>query len=228
MVVVQPSAYGTDNRCTLQAIAAFGPQARGIAVVDRHVTDAELQALHKGGIRGVRYQFMPGSKMSWDDLEPMASRVAELGWHVQVQLDGRFLDEREAVLKRLACPLVIDHVGKFLEPVTVDHTGFQTILRLLDAGRCWLKLAAVYEVSRRGPPLYEDTGALATAAVRAAPERMIWASNWPHVATDQPPEDAQLLDLLLHWAADDTTRKKILVDNPTMLFGFAGTGVPIG
>jgi D-galactarolactone isomerase len=228
-VIVQPSAYGTDNSCTLKAVAAFGSDARGIAVLGAGVTDAELEHLHAGGIRGVRYQFMPGSTMSWDDLAPLASRVAALGWHVQVQMDGRVLDEREALLKNLPCPLVIDHIGKFLEPVSVDHSGFQTILRLLDTGNCWLKLAAAYEVSRSGAPLYEDVGALAIEAVRAAPERMIWASNWPHVATSQPPEDADLLDLLLHWASDDTTRKQILADNPAKLFGFddeQGTRLP--
>jgi D-galactarolactone isomerase len=136
------------------------------------------------------------------------------GWHIQVQMDGRLLEEREALLLRLPCPVVIDHVGKFLEPVPADHPGFQSLLRLIGSGRCWLKLAGAYEVSKRGPPLYADVGALAIAAIRAAPERMIWASNWPHVGVAEPQDDAMLLDLLLEWAADEVTRRRILVDDP--------------
>ena len=109
---------------------------------------------------------------------------------------------------------------KFLEPVPVDHPGFQALLRLLDGGRTWLKLAAAYEVSKAGPPLYADVGALAKAALRAAPERMIWASNWPHVSARELPDDALLLDLLLDWAPGEATRRRVLVDNPQVLYGF--------
>jgi len=113
--------------------------------------------------------------------------VAAFGWHIQLQMDGRDPPAREALLRRLPGMLVIDHVGKFLRPVTPDHPGFLTLLRLLDAGRTWLKLGAAYEVSLAGPPLFEDVGALAKAAVIAAPERMVWCSNWPHVSVTQPP-----------------------------------------
>jgi D-galactarolactone isomerase len=218
VVVVQPTAYGIDNRCTLQAVAALGPDTRGIAVVEPGVTEAELEYLHQGGVRGARFQMLPGGILPWDALEPVASRIAAFGWHVQVQMDGRLLADREALLARLPCPVVIDHVGKFLEPVPAEHPGFQSLLRLIGTGRCWLKLAGAYEVSRLGPPHYSDVGALATVAVRAAPERMIWASNWPHVGVDEPQDDAMLLDLLLQWAVDDATRFRILVSNPAELF----------
>ena len=126
------------------------------------------------------------------------------------------------MLKRLPGDLVIDHVGKFLEPVTVDHPGFRTLLRLVDAGRCWVKLSAPYEVSKAGPPCYDDVGALAKALAKRAPERMVWASNWPHpsVSGKHMPDDAQLLDLLLDWVTDDAVRSRILVDNPAALYGF--------
>jgi D-galactarolactone isomerase len=220
-IVVQPTAYGADNRCTVAAIAALGRnRTRGIAVIQPDIGDAELLALDAAGICGVRFQMLPGGALPWEALAPIAARIAPLGWHIQLQMDGRLLADREAMLARLPVPLVIDHVGKFLEPVPVAHPGFQAILRLLDGGRTWFKLAAAYEVSKAGPPLYADVGALAKAAVKAAPERMIWASNWPHVSVQNPPDDAALLDLLLDWAPDATVRQRILVDNPTSLYRF--------
>ena len=218
-IVVQPTAYGTDNSCTLAAIAALGrDETRGIAVVDQGVSDAELARLTQAGIAGARFQMLPGGAIPWEALEPLAARIADFGWHVQLQMDGRLLAEREALLARLPGRLVIDHVGKFLEPVTVDHPGFRALLRLLDNGRTWLKLAAAYEVSKAGAPLYEDVGALAKAAVAAYPERMVWASNWPHVSVTALPDDAMLLDLLLDWAPNEATRRRILVDNPAELY----------
>ena len=221
-VVVQPSGYGYDNTCTLEAMAAMGPSARGIAVVGADVTDAELERLTKAGIRGIRYFMLPGGALPWEGLEAMAARVAGFGWHVQLQLDGRRLPEYEALLKRLKGTLVIDHNGKFLEPVTVDHPGFKVLLRLLENGRSWIKLSAPYETSKLGPPLYADVGALAKALVKAAPERAVWASNWPHpsVPRDKRPDDADLLDILLDWAPDEAARRKILADNPAKLYGF--------
>ncbi|HET9042412.1 MAG TPA: amidohydrolase family protein, partial [Burkholderiales bacterium] len=118
---------------------------------------------------------------------------------------------------------VIDHTGKYLEPVAPDHAAFAALLRLVDTGRCWVKLSAPYETSRTGAPGYEDVARLAQALARHAPERMLWASNWPHPSAppDAVPDDADLLDLLLEWAPDETVRRKILVDNPAALYGFA-------
>ena len=109
-----------------------------------------------------------------------AARVAALGWHIQFQMDGRELHTRLELLQSLPRDLVIEHIGKFLEPVGVEHPGFQALLRLLDGGRCWVKLSGAYMTSKSGPPLYADVGVLAKALVRHAPERMLWASNWPH------------------------------------------------
>jgi D-galactarolactone isomerase len=221
-IVVQPAGYGFDNTCTLEAIAALGPSARGIAVVRPDTGDGELARLTAAGIRGVRYFMLPGGSLAWDSLEAMAARVGAFGWHVNLQLDGRLLPEREALLKRLAGTLVIDHNGKFLEPVAPDHASFKVLLRLLENGRTWIKLSAPYETSKTGAPHYADVGALAQALVKAAPERCLWASNWPHpsVPRDKAPDDADLLDLLLDWAPDDATRRKILADNPAKLYGF--------
>ena len=221
-VVVQPTAYGFENSCTTEAIAALGlEKTRGVAIVGSDISDTELQRLTDAGIRGARFQMLPGGPVPWDALEPVASRIAGFGWFIQLQLDGRLLAEREAMLKRLPCRLIIDHVGKFLEPVPVEHPGFRTILHLIDGGRTWFKLAGAYETSKAGAPFYPDVGALAKAAIAAAPERMVWASNWPHVSVQDLPDDAMLLDLLLDWAPDEAVRHRILVENPAELYGFA-------
>lgn len=221
-VVVQPTAYGTDNRCTLEAMAALGVGSRGIAVVDESVTDAELDRLTKLGIRGIRYFMLPGGALSWESLHKMADRVGAFGWHVQLQLDGRDLPEREATLKQLKGTLVIDHVGKFLEPVPVDHPAFMILRRLVDNGRTWVKLSAPYEVSRSGPPFFNDVGTLAKILAQQAPDRMVWATNWPHPMKHgaDKPDDAMLLDLLLDWVPDEGARNKVLVDNPAKLYGY--------
>ena len=224
VVVVQPAAYAKDNRCTLDAIAELGPIARGIAVVDTQTTDEELDRMTAAGIRGVRFHMLPGGVLPWDILEEMAARVQAFGWHVQLQLDGRNLPEREDMLKRLPGTLVIDHTGKFLEPVTTDHPGFQTLLRLLESGRVWIKLSAPYETSKVGPPSYADVGTLAKALIAAAPERMLWASNWPHPsAQDNLPDDTVLMSAILEWMGNEATRRRILVDNPAQLYGFDKT-----
>jgi D-galactarolactone isomerase len=222
VVVVQPSAYGTDNRCTMEAVAEIGEAARAVVVVDAEASDHELTALTREGARGIRFHMLPGGVLPWQILEEMAARVHEFGWHVQLQLDGRQLPEREAMLKRLPGTLVIDHVGKFLEPVAPGHEAFRCLLRLVGSGRVWVKLSAPYEVSKAGPPAFDDVGALARELVRAAPERMLWASNWPHPGHtgERRPDEAMLLDTLLHWVDDDATRARILADNPAALYGF--------
>ncbi len=220
-VIVQPNAYGMNNTTTLAAVAALGADACGVAIVTVDTPQEELARLHRGGIRGARCHMLGTPLLSWDAVEAVASRVAPLGWHVQVQLDGRLLSEHNALLRRLPCPVVIDHIGKFLEPVPPDHEAAQVLLRLLETGRHWLKLAAPYEVSRAGGPNYSDVSPIAVAAIRAAPQRVVWASNWPHVGVDVPPDDQALLDLLFAWTADEALSRQILVANPTALYGFA-------
>ena len=220
VVVVQPSGYGFDNRCTLDAVAALGANARCAVVPRPDVSDAELKQLHAAGARSVRYFMLPSGVLPWDTLESMAARIAPLGWHINLQLDGRDLAQYEAMLSRLPCALVIDHNGKFLEPVGVEHPGFRTLLKLLDGGRCYVKLSAPYETSKLGAPHYADVGVLARALVAANPERCLWASNWPHPNQNPQPSAAAMLDLLLEWADDEATRRRILVDNPARLYGF--------
>ncbi len=222
VIVVQPNAYQDDNRVTLAAILALGPGARGVAVIKPGVPDAEIERLTKGGIVAQRIFQLPWGAVGFDRMHEVMSRVHPFGWHANVQLDGRELPRWEDTLRKLPGRFVIDHNGKFLEPVPPEHESFQSLLRLLDTGRCWVKLSAPYETSKNGAPKYEDVGRLAKALVKHAPDRMLWASNWPHPSApkDRVPDDVDLLDLLLDWAPDANTRRKILVDNPAGLYGF--------
>jgi len=222
VIVVQPNAYQDDNRVTLEAIRALGPGARGVGVVKPGVSDAAIDKLTKGGIVAQRIFQLPWGAVGFDRMHDVMSQVHPFGWHANVQLDGRELPRWEDTIWRLPGRFVIDHIGKFLEPVLPEQEAFKSLLRLVDTGRCWVKLAAAYETSKTGAPAYEDVSRLARALVKHAPERMIWASNWPHPSAprDAKPDDADLLDLLLDWAPEESTRKKILVDNPAELYGF--------
>jgi D-galactarolactone isomerase len=225
-VLVQANVYGTDNTCMLEALQVLGvATTRAIVAVEPDAAVSDLMPLSDQGACGIRFHMLRGGFLTWDALESLAARAADLDWHIQLQMDGRDLPQYLDRLKRLPCPLVIDHVGKFLEPVTIEHPGFRSLLRLLDGGRTWVKLSAAYEVSRSGPPRYEDVGALAKALVRHAPQRMLWASNWPHPSVKVPPRDEDLLNLLAGWAPEPQIRTAILVDNPADLYRFAATPV---
>jgi D-galactarolactone isomerase len=220
MVVVQPSAYAFDNACTEDAIVRFGANARGVATIQPDIADAEIERLTRAGFRGARCFMLKGGVLSWDDVDAIASRVAPFGWHLQLQLDGRDLPLHASRIGRLPAEVVIDHNGKFLEPVPPSHPAFRALLALLDDGRCWVKLSAPYETSKSGPPSYEDVSALARELVAAHAERCVWASNWPHPNIKPSPSNAAMLDLLLDWAPDEATRRRILVDNPARLYAF--------
>ena len=222
VVVVQPNAYQDDNRVTLAAIKELGAKARGVAVVKASVADEELQRLTQAGVCGQRIFNLSGGAVKLDAMDAVMARVHPFGWYANIQLDGRDLPKYEAQIKRLPGRFVIDHVGKFLEPVAPEHDAFKALLRLLDGGRCWVKLSAYYETSKTGAPAYEDVARLAKTLIRHAPHRLIWASNWPHpsAAANNKPDDADLLDLLLDWAPEEATRRLILADNPAELFNF--------
>ena len=222
-VIVNPSTYGTDNRCTLDALAKIGATARGVAVVDASVPGAELKRMAGLGVCGIRVNFV--SPQSWGItaaamLETLAKRVADLGWHVQVFMLGDQIVQMADVLQRLPSPLVIDHLGRLSQPAGVEHAAFGVIRKLLDQDRAWMKLSGAYMDTRAGPPGYSDVSAVARAFVKAAPERMVWGSDWPHTTAEKTPDDAVLFDLLADWAPDEVTRRRILVDNPAALYGF--------
>ena len=223
-VVVTPSTYGVDNRCTLAALAELGPQARGVAVVDADVDAAELQRLDRHGIRGLRVNFF--SPQSWGVTTPhmlttLADKVAALGWHVQVLARPGTLVELAPVLRSLPVPLVIDHLGLIGSMDGADGAALALVRTLLDGGRTWMKLSAPYIEADTGEPGREAKDAVARTLLAAAPERMLWGSDWPHtVAPAGSIDDAQLLDRFRGWCADDPQMDRILVDNPAALYGF--------
>ncbi len=234
VVFVQPNGYAFDNRALLDALRRVGSSARGVAVVKPEVDEAELQRLTDLGVRGVRFHLLPGGSLGWDDLEGVAAKIRPFGWHVQVQLDGWQLGQHAERLRALPVDCVIDHVGKFLGsgPPEPDARAFKALLGLLDGGRCWVKLSAPYESSHSGPSDYDDVGRLARTLAGLFPERCVWASNWPHLGRDPAPPNAAMLDLLLAWADDEATRRRILVDNPARLYGLEpqpapGDGAPV-
>ncbi|HYD06099.1 MAG TPA: amidohydrolase family protein, partial [Reyranella sp.] len=219
-VVVQPNAYGGDNSVIMEGVKALGESARAAVVVKPGVSDATLEALTKGGARAIRFMNLLGGTLNLEALDEMAPRVKPFGWSAVVQLDGTTLPDHEAKLKRMPVNYVIDHCGKFLSPVTPADEAFRSLMRLVETGKCWVKIAAAYEFSKA--PRFEDVGRLMRVLIRAAPDRVIWASNWPHAAAAKVgyPDDAALMDLLLDWAPDDAVRQKILADNPAELYGF--------
>jgi D-galactarolactone isomerase len=220
VVIVQPSTYGRDNTCQLEMAKDFGNNCRLVVVVDEATTDLDLEKLTAAGARGARFFMLAGAAVPWETLEPVAHKVSEHGWHIQLQMNGRDFADRHEQLSRLPATLVVDHVGRFMDPVPLDHPSFKALLHLIDAGNCWVKLSAPYESGLNGAPRWDDLDASARALVAAAPERMLWASNWPHPNHHGKYDEADLLDLLLYWADDDATRNRILVDNPAELYGF--------
>ncbi|NKE47834.1 amidohydrolase family protein [Roseomonas frigidaquae] len=219
-VVVQPTAYGADNACTLDAVAALG-EARAVVVVTPETPVAELHRLHALGARGARAFLLKGGLVPWERLHDLAAHVAPLGWHVQLQFDGGEMEQREALIRDLPCPVVIDHIGRFETPVAPDAAPMRALLRLLETGKVWLKASSPYGTSRSGPPDYADVAALARSLIAAAPGRVVWGSNWPHPNAPEPkPDVAALLALLADWVPDEATWRAVLVDNPARLYDF--------
>ncbi|GHA92923.1 D-galactarolactone isomerase [Modicisalibacter luteus] len=222
VVVTQPNAYQLDNRALLQALDMFGTQtARGIAAVTPDTPQHELEDWHARGVRGARIMQLPGGAVKIDRMLDVERVIKPLGWHLMVQFNGRHLDDYVDELRKIEGEYIIDHIGKFMDPVPADDARVDEILRLLDKGNAWFKVCAGYEASVTGGPRYEDIGAIARRVIAHAPDRILWGSNWPHVGVprSQYPDDAEQLDVLLHWAEPDV-QKKILVDNPARLYGF--------
>jgi D-galactarolactone isomerase len=225
-VIVTPAAYVTDNRVTLDGIEQLGrADTRGVAVVHPTVTDAELKMLADGGIRGIRFTvFDPRSAaVSVDMIEPLSKRVADLGWHIQIHMRADQIVENAALLESLPTPVVFDHLGRLPQPAPLEHPAFAIIRRMLDRGRTWVKVSGAYMDTNVGHPTFADKHAVAQAYIKAAPERVVWGSDWPH-PTEKPehkPNDAALFDLLTEWAPDEAQRRRILVSNPEALYGFA-------
>jgi len=219
-VIVQPSVYGFDNRCTYDAVRQSGGNWRGVAVVNPDVTMDELRALHEAGFRGVRINLLFKGGLAMDVLEKMARRIEPLGWHLQLLVDGRDLVDLALRIRQLPVLVVIDHMGHTPAELTVKHPAFASLLSLVREGRCWVKLSGAYRISSKPYP-YDDVVPIVQALVAAGPEQMVWGSDWPHPAIKgEMPVDAGLLDLLTEWVPDPHLRRRVLVENPARLYDF--------
>jgi predicted TIM-barrel fold metal-dependent hydrolase len=219
-VIVHASCHGRDNRVTLDAIASSGGCYRGVAIVDDSASDRELAALHEGGIRGARFNFVKhlGGVPDPVVLDSVVERVRPLGWHVVVHLDAIDIVELAPLLRRLPVPFVVDHMGRVKAGAGLEQPAFKALLELAALDNCWIKVSGAERVSTTGPP-FHDAIPFARALVRAAPDRVLWGTDWPHpnVGTHLP-NDGDLVDLVPLIAPDEGHRQKLLVDNPTRLY----------
>jgi D-galactarolactone isomerase len=221
-IVVTPAPYVTDNRVTLDALAQLGPNARGVAVVHPEISESELKSLDAAGIRGVRFSIADAAIANTrvEMIEPLSKRIAALGWHVQINMGPEAIAATNALWNRLPSGIVFDHMGHIPQPSGIAHPAYGVIRKLIDKGKTWVKLSVTYDNTKDGPPGYADVTRVAQAYVTAAPERMLWGSNWPHPNESKKPDDAMVFDLMAQWAPDDATRRRILVENPENLYGF--------
>ncbi len=219
-VLVQPSAYMTDNTVILDALAENKFPFRAVAVVNDEVSDAELARMHNLGVRGLRLNLRNSNGVPGDLAPRLAARIAPLGWHLQFRINAEDFTAIGPMLRALPVDFIIDHIGQVPIADGVNGAAFRAILDLTQGGRCWVKLSAPMRMSARDYP-YADVTPLVHALVVAAPERMVWASDWPHTTlTCAMPNDGDLVDLLPEWIPDAATQQKILVDNPARLYGF--------
>jgi 2-pyrone-4,6-dicarboxylate lactonase len=227
-VFVQPSAYGRDNACMLDAMREVGiARCRGIVDIDENAPDALLAEMDGRGVRGVRINVSPVkppapgfSQTMRPRIERLDARCAELGWHLDFLAPGWLTEELLPIFARLRCSFTIAHMGMFRAEAGADQHGFQKLLDLLrhGDGRAWVKLTGTYRMAT-GPD-FADAAPMARALIETAPDRLIWGSDYPHLSFADQVGSVQLFNLLADWAPDEATRRRILVDNPAALFGF--------
>ncbi len=219
-VLVQASCHGTDNSAMLDAIATSRGAYRGVAMVPDNVAQSELQRLHAGGVRGVRYNFVRhlGGTPELAAVGNMVTRIKPLGWHLQLHLDSDNFAELRGFLRKLGVPFIIDHMGRVSAQQGLEQPGFRQLLELLkDSPNAWVKISGPERVSTAGKPFY-DAIPFAQALIKAAPDRLMWGTDFPHPNVKWMPNDGELVDLFAMMCEDDATRQKILVDNPTRLY----------
>ncbi len=219
-IVVQPSVYAQDNACLLDALANGGGRLRG--VIDPGPEDLEperLQALDAAGVRGIRINLLARGAITGAELQDLAERLQPVGWHLDIIPDGiGRLVELAEVIPDLPVEVVVEKMGAIAAGQSCGEAGFVALQRLIQAGAAWVKLSHGYHISAEGPP-YADTLPYAHALVEAAPDRLIWGSDWPHPMLAGPmPNDGTLLDLLEAWVPEAALRRLVLVDNPARLY----------
>lgn len=222
-VLVQPSVYGTDNRLLLETLAAEPEMLRGVVVVEASTSDGEIAALDRAGVRGIRVNRRNPGGLTFDDMVKLAGRIEPFGWHIQLQTT--FLDDAnaEAVIRSSPVPVVLDHMG-FLKPETsLDDPDLSNLLRLLEGGNLWIKLSAPYHLSRipKGADAYSDMHGLVGKLLACRPDRILWASDWPHCELyEHMPDDTDPALLLSLNTRDEDLQQQVFVRNPATLYGF--------
>ncbi len=226
-VLVQPSFYGTDNRALLDAIAASAQKYRGVAVLSDDLSNAELEQLHQAGIRGARVNIVDVADgkgvLPTERLRQLAARIAPFGWHLELLMHVDEFPALDTAFFDFPVDLVFGHLGYVRTDRGVDGPGFKALQRLMRDGRAWVKLTGPYRISGSAMP-HEDTNVFTQALLDAAPTRLLWGSDWPHVMVKwniPMPNDAEFVELLARWVPDARLRNQILVDNPAQLYGFA-------
>jgi 2-pyrone-4,6-dicarboxylate lactonase len=226
MVFVQPSAYGRDNTCMLDAMREV-PGCRGIVDVDENAPDVDLDALHAAGVRGVRINVSPVKPLATGfaatllpRIKRLDARCAELAWKLDFLLPGWLTEELMGTIRQLKANFMLAHLGMFLARDGVSQRGFHQVLDLLrhGEGRCWVKLTGLYRISVA--PGFADVGPMVEALVETAPDRLIWGSDYPHLSFTDKVDSIELFNLFGRWVLDEELRHKILVDNPQRLFKF--------
>jgi len=223
-VLVQPSIYGTDNTVMLKAMAEATMPIRGVAVVDGSISDDDLKKMHQTGVRGVRFNLVdvadPSGSIPLDDVKSMAERIKPMGWHVEFLVHTDDYPDFDKMFADFPTDIVVGHLGYMRPGQDTSIPGFQALLRLMQAGKCWTKLTGPYRISIGDVP-YDDTIPFAHALIEAAPDQVIWGTDWPHVMVKKPmPNDGDLCDLLAKWIPDENNLKRVLVNNPARLYDF--------
>jgi 2-pyrone-4,6-dicarboxylate lactonase len=227
-VLVQPSVYGADNAAMLDALKNAGPGFRAVAVTPPDISDSELDALDRAGVRGLRFNVVDvrenKNKVPADMLRGVAKRIASRGWHIELLVNLDEAGDFAPLLATLGVPVVLGHLGypKGGAATWSETRAFADLLKLLDGGQCWIKLTGPYRITTAPDLPYGDVDEPAKKLIAARPDRMIWGTDWPHVMKKKPiANDGDMADLFVRWAHDAATRKRILVDNPAALYGFA-------
>ncbi len=219
-VIVQTSVYKADNRAMLDGIAASGGAWRGVALVDETFGDAEYQALHDGGVRGVRFGFVKhlGGIPDLALVKRTAERIGEMGWHLVLHLDAVNIPEFEALFRAFRLPVVVDHMGRPPAQDGLEQAPFRILLDLLKTPNWWVKVSGSERISAEGPP-FHDAIPFARRLIEVAPDRTLWGTDWPHPNVRWEPDEADLVDLLPSFG-DAASLQRVLVDNPARLYGF--------
>jgi len=220
-VVVQSAAHGFDNSAAADLLAA-NKNYRGIALAPAATPTAELKRLDKQGFRGVRFHYMGhiAAGDAVDDVLAMAKRLADIGWHLQIHMDGPRIPELAPSLARSPVPVVVDHMGRVDASQGIDQAPFKALLKLLEKSHCWVKVSGSERISRQASP-WRDAAPFARKLLAECPERCLWGSDWPHPNLAAVPDDGALVDLIAQMAPGEAERRALLVDNPARLYGFA-------